>query len=272
DIGDAGLDFTAPPGLQASVMAEAARLQAAQAARRTATLDEIRRGDPARSVLGAQVGKETQAWLREHAQAGPQAAGKPAAARAARRWWPALGALAGAAGVAVLSLQIVMRQFDLRDGAIVLPAEAPVKDKKNGPPSTPAMQADAASPAAQARQQPPQATPPQPAQAGSATRQPSQAARAEAPPPAASAQARSTPAAETRSEAAPQALAERAGPAPGSPTPAPAASGYADAPPAAAPAAPAMPAPPAMAQMAPMPPRAPIAAPVPPAPIAPPAA
>lgn len=278
---DDELDFTPPAGLQASVMAQAARIQAAQATRRNAVLEEIRRGDVPQSVLGAPVSEAAQAWLREQALSaqpaeGEASTGKPPRARPARRWWPALGALAATLGVGVLSLQIVMRQLDLRNGEITLPAQAPgpvadtadKADKADKAANKPAKQAEPAKPVAQAAVQPAAPAPvPQAESAG-------QPAPAPASPPAtANAQPLRPPPAEAPAEAAPREpdrLAQRRAPEPRENAAGMAGSLSAGAPPAAA-AAPAVRVPAPMASMAPIAPMAAMAPPAPIAPIAPPA-
>lgn len=265
---DDGQDFTPPAGLQASVMAQAARLQAAQATRRNAVLEEVRRGDPPQSVLGAPVSEAAQAWLREQAtqQALDEQAAKPARARRARRWWPALGVLAGTLGVGVLSLQIVLRQIDLRGGEITLPANAPAPVMAKA-----AKQADATEPATQAPRQPAVPAP----QAETAGRPASPRADAQAPPPpaqpaqaspsaAAGAQPHRAPPAKAQAKAAPRepdVLAEQRAPAPEESAP-----GVTGSLPAGAPPAPALRAPAPMAAIAPP---APIASIPPIAPAAP---
>ncbi|WP_416048027.1 hypothetical protein [Cupriavidus basilensis] len=291
---DDELDFTPPAGLQASVMAQAARMQAAQATRRHAVLEEIRRGDVPQSVLGAPVSEAAQAWLREQAlpaqpAAGAEPTGKPPRASPARRWWPALGALAATLGVGVLSLQIVMRQLDLRNGEITLPAQAPApvadtaanKAAKQAEPAKPVAQAavqpaaPAPAPQAESAGQPasPRADAPVPPPAAQAT-QAAQPAPAPASPPATpNAQPLRPPPAEAQAKAAPREpdrLAEQRAPEPRESAAGMAGSLSAGAPPAAA-AAPAVRAPAPMASMAPIAPMAAIAPPAPIAPIAPPA-
>lgn len=260
---DDELAFGPPAGLEASVMAEAARLQVAQAARRSAVLEEVRRGDAPQSVLGAPVSAAAQAWLREQAQAAQQAsdeqaAAKPERARRARRWWPALGVLAGTLGVGVLSLQIVLRQLDLRDGEITLPAKAPATESAKRAPAAPAMHAEAGKPAAE------------PTQAASARQPASPQADAKAPP---------APAAAPGPSAAQAPAASPAATANAQPSRAPAAEAQARTAPRESDmlaehrpaAAPVIRAPAPMASMAPMPPMASVAPPAPVAPIAPPA-
>lgn len=278
---DDELDFTPPAGLQAAVMAEAARMQAAQATRRNAVLEEIRRGDVPQSVLGAPVSEAAQAWLREQAlpaqpAAGAEPTGKPPRARPARRWWPALGALAATLGVGVLSLQIVMRQLDLRHGEITLPAQAPAPVADTAANKT-AKQAEPAKPVAQAAVQPAAPAPAPAPQAESAGQPASPRADAPVPPPdtqaahaAQPAPAPARPPAEAQAKAAPREpdrLAEQRAPASRESAAGATGSLSAGAPPAAA-AAPAVPAPAPMAPIAPM---AAIAPPAPIAPIAPPA-
>ncbi|KJK23640.1 hypothetical protein UB46_15255 [Burkholderiaceae bacterium 16] len=280
--GDDELAFAPPAGLEASVMAEAARLQVAQAARRSAVLEEVRRGDAPQSVLGAPVSAAAQAWLREQAS-GEQAAAKPERARRARRWWPALGVLAGTLGVGVLSMQIVLRQLDLRDGEITLPAKAPATERAKRATAAPAMHADAGRPAAE----PPQAesagqpaspladakTPPAPAQPPPAAAPGPSAAQAPAASPAATANAQPSHALTAKAQASaaprePDMLAEHRLAAARESEPAAGGSLSAGAPPAAAPV---IRAPAPMASMAPMPPMASVAPPAPVAPIPPPA-
>lgn len=258
-----GQDFTPPAGLQASVMAQAARLQAAQAPRRNAVLEEVRRGDAPQSVLGAPVGEAAQAWLREQAtqQALDEQVAKPARGRRAWRWWPALGVLAGTLGVGVVSLQIVLRQLDLRGGEITLPANvpAPVTDK-------PAKQAVVPKPATEAPLQPAAPAP----QAEAAGEPASPRADAQAPPPPAQpAPAQASPSApanaqphrahpaEAQAKAAPReadVLAQQRAPAPKESAPGVTRSLQPGAPP-----VPAMRAPAPMAAIAPPAPIAPIA-------------
>ncbi|QOT77594.1 hypothetical protein [Cupriavidus basilensis] len=277
---DDELDFTPPAGLQAAVMAQAARMQAAQATRRDAVLEEVRRGDAPQSVLGAPVSEAAQAWLREQALSARPAAGaeptaKPPRARRARRWWPALGALAATLGIGVLSLQIVMRQLDLRHGEITLPAQAPAPAADTAANKT-AKQAEPAKPVAQAAVQPAAPAPAQ--QAESAGQPASPRADAPVPPPATQAAqavqpapAPASPPTEAQAKAAPREpdrLAQQHAPEPRESAAGMAGSLSAGAPPAAA-AAPAVRAPAPMASMAPIAPMAAMALPAPITPIAP---
>ncbi|KAI3592917.1 hypothetical protein D9X30_2654 [Cupriavidus sp. U2] len=112
--------FGAPPTLSDSVLREAARLQAAQAARRDVVFDQVLRGKPADDVLGAPVSAPTEAWLRTQAAqhrdgAASTAAVAPPPARratAVSRWWRSLGVAATAFAVAGLATRIVLSQLD----------------------------------------------------------------------------------------------------------------------------------------------------------------
>lgn len=96
--------FDAPASLTASVLAEAARIDAAQATRREAALRELERG-AAEALLGIAPGEGTAAWLRQQAAATRAAKARPRPRRAA--WFPALGG-AVAAGLALgVALQIL---------------------------------------------------------------------------------------------------------------------------------------------------------------------
>lgn len=111
------LTFAAPPSLSANVLREAARLQAAQAARRDAVFEQVRQGKEAADILGAPVGKDAQAWLRAQAEAneGTRRVAptvQPNRANPMSRWWKSLGLAASAFAVAGLATQIVLKQLD----------------------------------------------------------------------------------------------------------------------------------------------------------------
>ncbi|WP_454751743.1 hypothetical protein [Cupriavidus necator] len=194
----APLPFPAPPTLAAAVLQEAARVQAAQAARRDALLDRVAAGQPAADVLGAPVSAATRDWLAAQAQANA-AAQKAEQARTshavrARQWWRSLGLAASVAAVAGLTTSIVLRQID--DGALLpattreisAPAPAPAADIAAAPATEAAPEAAAAAPASPA---PPavQAAPPRSASNGvpprmktsAAARRPNAAHRANPP-------------------------------------------------------------------------------------------
>lgn len=107
--------FTAPPTLSSSVLGEAARLQAAQAARRDVVFDQVLQGKPAADVLGAQVGEATEAWLRTQAAQLRDTPGPAAPAPlkpTLSRWWKSLGVAASAFAVAGLATKLVLSQLD----------------------------------------------------------------------------------------------------------------------------------------------------------------
>ncbi|SPD42504.1 conserved protein of unknown function [Cupriavidus taiwanensis] len=121
--GAAALPFAAPPALAAAVLEEAARLHAAQSARRDAVLARVAAGAAAEDVLGARLGPDAAAWLRAQAAdstrnpAQPSATARLTHAARARRWWRSLGLVASVAAVAGLTTSIVLRQID--DGALL---------------------------------------------------------------------------------------------------------------------------------------------------------
>ena len=199
----AALPFAAPPALAAAVLEEAARLQAAQSARRDAVLARVAAGAAAEDVLGARLGPDAAAWLRAQATDSTRNAASSTmepsthAARA-RRWWRSLGLAVSVAAVAGLTTSIVLRQID--DGALMPAGTAEI--------ATTEMAAPAPEPAASTAPSPPlpetAAPPPKPAAPG-----------AKAAPPAASPAPRAVPG----TDAARSAPRERA---PDSEAPAPA--------------------------------------------------
>lgn len=267
--------FTAPPTLSGSVLREAARLQAAQAARRDVVFDQVLQGKPAGDVLGAPVSAPTEAWLQTQAAqhrdgaASAAAVALPPAARATAvsRWWRSLGVAAIAFAVAGLATRIVLSQLD--DGTPTtasLSSNVVIAD--NAGPATregPALASAPSSSAAPAIGAPPPAA----AQHTQTAEAPPAAAPERAAPHAAPVRRPTTPSPTARKEHAP---APAPDPAPAfAPLPAPAAAAAESMPPApAAPAAPAiLAAPPPMASaqvqtdVAPAPPSAAAPAPAP---------
>lgn len=223
--------FAAPPTLSDSVLREAARLQAAQAARRDVVFEQLLQGKPADDVLGAPVSAPTAAWLRTHAaQHRDETASKAVAAPARRarvvsRWWRSLGVAATAFAVAGLATKIVLSQLD--DGT---PTTASL--------SSNVVIADLAAPAAPAEP----ALASAPALAGAPSTGPAHEARTEAAPPA-SAPARAAPPDEpVRRPTRPSPSARKAQDSSPSPSPStpPAAAAESTSPAPAAPAAPAI--------------------------------
>ena len=101
DAAHAPQGFEPPAALADAIMAEAARLDAAQAPRRDALLAELAAGTTARDALGAEVSPATEAWLARRPQPAP-----PATPR--RRRWPWLAGL-GTAVSAALALSVTLR-------------------------------------------------------------------------------------------------------------------------------------------------------------------
>ncbi|MBB3008288.1 hypothetical protein [Cupriavidus alkaliphilus] len=158
------LPFAAPPALAAAVLEEAARLQAAQSARRDAVLARVAAGAAAEDVLGARLGPDAAAWLRAQAAdstrnpAQSSATARLTHAARARRWWRSLGLVASVAAVAGLTTSIVLRQID--DGALLPTGTAEMASAE--------MAAPAPAPAASTTPSPPlpetaAALPPKPA-------------------------------------------------------------------------------------------------------------
>ncbi|WP_354675321.1 hypothetical protein [Cupriavidus alkaliphilus] len=227
------LPFAAPPALAAAVLEEAARLQAAQSARRDAVLARVAAGAAAEDVLGARLGPDAAAWLRAQAADSTQNPAQSSAtarlthAARARRWWRSLGLVASVAAVAGLTTSIVLRQID--DGALLptgtaemasaemaAPAPAPAASTAPSPPlpeTAAALPPKPAAPAAKAA--PPAARPAlRPAPGTEATRSvprepaPDREALAQASPAAPQA-----PADAAMAQAAPSAPAPAASPA-----------------------------------------------------------
>ncbi|PVY78540.1 hypothetical protein C7414_10690 [Cupriavidus alkaliphilus] len=227
------LPFAAPPALAAAVLEEAARLQAAQSARRDAVLARVAAGAAAEDVLGARLGPDAAAWLRAQAAdstrnpAQSSATARLTHAARARRWWRSLGLVASVAAVAGLTTSIVLRQID--DGALLptgtaemasaemaAPAPAPAASTAPSPPLPETAAAPPSKPAAPAaKAAPPAPRPaPRPAPGTEATRSvprepaPDREALAQASPAAPQA-----PADAAIAQAAPSAPAPAASPA-----------------------------------------------------------
>lgn len=173
------LPFASPPALAAAVLEEAARLQAAQSARRDAVLARVAAGAAAEDVLGARLGPDAAAWLRAQAAASTRNPAQPSAtarlthAARARRWWHSLGLVASVAAVAGLTTSIVLRQID--DGALLptgtaemasaemaAPAPAPAASTAPSPPLPETAAAPPPKPAAPATKAAPPAPRPAP--------------------------------------------------------------------------------------------------------------
>ncbi|SOZ49520.1 hypothetical protein; putative transmembrane protein [Cupriavidus taiwanensis] len=143
------LPFAAPPALAAAVLEEAARLQAAQSARRDAVLARVAAGAAAEDVLGARLGPDAAAWLRAQAADSTRNAAQPSTmepsthAARVRRWWRSLGLVASVAAVAGLTTSIVLRQID--DGALMPAGTAEIAATEMAAPApTPAPAASTA--------------------------------------------------------------------------------------------------------------------------------
>ncbi|UDM51935.1 hypothetical protein [Cupriavidus sp. MP-37] len=173
----AGLPFAAPPALAAAVLEEAARLQAAQAARRDAVLARVAAGEAAEDVFGARLGPAAAGWLQARAAESARNTAPPSStpsltpAARARRWWRSLGLVASVAAVAGLTTSIVLRQID--DGAlsptetaemaaaeIAAPEPAPAASTAPSPPLPETAAASPPKPAAPAAKAAPPATRP----------------------------------------------------------------------------------------------------------------
>jgi hypothetical protein len=112
------LNFEPPAGLEAAVLAEAARLDAAQQARRAAVLDDIAGGADARTALGTPVGEATAAWLAGQARARSSPAPR-------RRWRFGVGRI-GLALTAALAASVALRVwFDPQAPQMDAPAAKP---------------------------------------------------------------------------------------------------------------------------------------------------
>lgn len=105
DADAASFAFEPPASLEAAVLAEAARLDAAQQPRRDALLDEIAAGASAQAAMGVGLSEATDRWLSQAAQTRPTPA--PVARRHRRRgWWQGLGVAVTAALAASVALQV----------------------------------------------------------------------------------------------------------------------------------------------------------------------
>ncbi|SCB25289.1 hypothetical protein [Cupriavidus alkaliphilus] len=227
------LPFAAPPALAAAVLEEAARLQAAQSARRDAVLARVAAGAAAEDVLGARLGPDAAAWLRAQAAdstrnpAQSSATARLTHAARARRWWRSLGLVASVAAVAGLTTSIVLRQID--DGALLptgtaemasaemaAPAPAPAASTAPSPPLPETAAAPPSKPAAPAAKAAPPAPRPAP-RAAPATEATRSVPREPAPDREALAQA--SPAAPQAPADAAMAQAAPSAPAPAAPPP-----------------------------------------------------
>lgn len=220
------LPFAAPPALAAAVLEEAARLQAAQSARRDAVLARIAAGAAAEDVLGARLGADAAAWLRAQAADSTRNAAPPCTmdpsthAARARRWWRSLGLVASVAAVAGLTISIALRQID--DGALSPMGTAEMASTEMAAPAPSPAAATAPSPPGpeHAAAPPPQPAPPaakapapsaRPAQRAAPRTEPARSARRESTPDSrAPAQASSAPPPAPAIAAAPPAPADAA--------------------------------------------------------------
>lgn len=107
DTPNASLSFEPPASLEAAVLAEAARLDAAQAPRRDALLDQIASGADASTALGADVSQSTTQWLAGQANRRPPAA-IPRSRPGWKRWLNGFGVAATAALAASVALKVWM--------------------------------------------------------------------------------------------------------------------------------------------------------------------
>jgi len=190
--------FEPPPSLAAAVLAEAARLDAAQRPRQQATLDEITRHG-AREALGVEPGAAARAWL--DGRRGEATATAAAGRRPRRRWLAPLGGALAATVALGVALQL-MREPPPEHHASL--AQAP-----RVPPAAPAAPAIPAQPAAE-REAELAVAPQAPTAAGAAS-----ADLAAMPPPAAKP---AMPLAD-RAETTPQPAARQAVPAASRPAP-----------------------------------------------------
>jgi len=105
DTGHTSLDFEPPASLEATIMAEAARLDAAQAPRRGALLDQIATGTSASDALGSSVSTSTARWLDTQVRhRTPQRAPKPRSRW--QRWSSGLGVAVATALAASVALKV----------------------------------------------------------------------------------------------------------------------------------------------------------------------
>lgn len=99
--------FEPPAHMETDFLAEARRIEGAQAARRTALLQEIAAGASPAQALGAAVSPPADAWLRQRADAS-----RSQAARSARRWpflnWRDLGLATLAATLASVATHLYL--------------------------------------------------------------------------------------------------------------------------------------------------------------------
>ncbi len=102
------LAFEPPASLEAAVLAEAARLDAAQRPRRDALLDDIAHGSNVGDALGAGVSDATAQWLKTQAQNArtPAIPRQPPPTRPWRAWLNGLGVATVAALAASVALKV----------------------------------------------------------------------------------------------------------------------------------------------------------------------
>jgi len=102
---DTALLIEPPASLEAAIMAEAARLDEAQAPRRAALLDQIANGTPPADALGASVSSPTGRWLAAQAGTRPPTR-RPGPGTGRRRWFNGLGLAVAAALAASVALKV----------------------------------------------------------------------------------------------------------------------------------------------------------------------
>ncbi|WP_230970480.1 hypothetical protein [Nitrogeniibacter aestuarii] len=147
DTAQSGLSFAPPSSIEAAVLAEAARLDAAQAPRRDALLDQIAAGTEASTALGAAVSPQTARWLAE--QADRRAAPRRTQQRASRkRWFNGFGLAAAAAIAASVALKIWTDPTapTMEHAAVRLESAEQVAERIAAKPAAPMPEADARPP------------------------------------------------------------------------------------------------------------------------------
>ena len=147
DTAQSGLSFAPPSSIEAAVLAEAARLDAAQSPRRDALLDQIAAGTDASTALGAAVSPPTARWLAE--QADRRAAPRRTQQRAGtKRWFNGFGLAAAAAIAASVALKIWTDPAapTMEQAAVRLESAEHAAERIAAKPAAPIAEADAQAP------------------------------------------------------------------------------------------------------------------------------
>ncbi len=141
DAAPATAGFEPPASLMEAVMAEADRIDAAQAPRREALMAELAAGKAADDVLGAKLSPATAEWL---ATRQPKPAASPPPGRRRWPWLAGLGTAVTAALTVSVALRMVQEPATPPPMPAVMSAPAPAESRAESLPGSTAGTADTA--------------------------------------------------------------------------------------------------------------------------------